>query len=158
MNKIFFCWIGWDCTLLTDENDPDDTNRENCLKAFDDLVKDAKRGDCFFFFYSGHGYQLKDKDGHESDGKDECMCCSSYSGKLQFLTDDDIHDRLICALPEGAKLTLVFDCCHSGTIADLSYQFNTETNEFQEVTNPTYVAADVSFLAFPQHFHVKIYQ
>jgi len=32
------------------------------------------------FYFSGHGIQIKDTDGDESDGLDECICAMDYRG------------------------------------------------------------------------------
>lgn len=83
-------------------------------------------GDVRVFHYSGHGTYVPDEDGDEKDGRDEALCpidCDNNG----FLTDDRLHD-FYAAVPEGSNLTLLMDCCHSGTIqkapeGDLVYRF-----------------------------------
>ncbi|KAH9836348.1 uncharacterized protein C8Q71DRAFT_724148 [Rhodofomes roseus] len=38
-----------------------------------------------------------------------------------YIKDDEIHDVLVEKVPVGAHFMMVFDCCHSGTMADLPY-------------------------------------
>lgn len=50
----------------------------------------------------------------DSDQLDETILPSDWriSGHI---VDDEINDILVQRLPEGAKLTAIMDCCHSGT-------------------------------------------
>lgn len=84
------------------------------LDALDDLRKsDSKK---VFFHYSGHGTQVDDYSGDEADGKDEAL----YSKDGHLIVDDDINTA-VSRFGADKKVTLVFDCCHSGTIVDLPY-------------------------------------
>ena len=69
-----------------------------------------------FFHYSGHGTQVQDTDGDEMDGLDEAI----YSKNGKIITDDEISEVLM-SFPKDKTVFLVFDCCHSGSIADLPY-------------------------------------
>lgn len=90
------------------------------LKELDWLVADAKPGDRLWFHYSGHGSQVRDRSGDEADGKDECLCPVDYEDN-GFILDDDLRKRLAMRVPAGCRLTVVLDCCHSGTGMDLRY-------------------------------------
>ena len=94
--------------------------RANITNGFKWLLKDAKAGDSLFIHYSGHGGQQVDTDGDEEDGMDETLVPLDYQTAGQ-ITDDELHRIIVQPLPEGCKLTCVFDCCHSGTILDLPY-------------------------------------
>ena len=39
------------------------------------------------------------------------------------ITDDVLRKQLVDTLPASAKLTAFFDCCHSGTVLDLRYNW-----------------------------------
>ena len=61
--------------------------RSNILEGLRWLVSSAKRGDCLFFYYSGHGGQVRDTSGDEADGYDETIipCDHKRAGQI---TDD----------------------------------------------------------------------
>ncbi|KAK2467492.1 hypothetical protein APHAL10511_000347 [Amanita phalloides] len=96
--------------------------RKNILKGMRWLVKDARRGDSFFFHYSGHGGQTRDLDGDESDGLDEVIYPVDYQ-ENGHIVDDDMHAIMVKSLPPGCSLTALFDSCHSGTALDLPYLY-----------------------------------
>ena len=102
--------------VLTDAT-PVKPTRVNILTHFLELImSDAKT---LFFHYSGHGSYVKDEDGNESDGRDECLCPIDYLSAGMIL-DDEIRGVLQC-LNKGKKMIMILDCCHSGTGADLCY-------------------------------------
>lgn len=82
------------------------------------LVKDAKEGDYLIFHYSGHGSQIRDRNGDEelSDGMDELICPFDldWNNRETYITDDDLND-IFKELPSGVLLEVFLDCCHSGT-------------------------------------------
>ncbi len=77
------------------------------------LVDDASAGDALVFHYSGHGSQVPDRHGDEADGLDEILCPYDLDWD-DPLTDDDLG-AIVGRLPAGANLTVILDCCHSGT-------------------------------------------
>jgi hypothetical protein len=83
-------------------------------KAVTDNLSDAaaelKAGDYFFLTYSGHGGQVKDTSGDETDGTDETWCL--YDGQL---IDDEIYD-LFKKFARGVRVFVLSDSCHSGTV------------------------------------------
>ncbi len=116
-------------TKITDE--PGSTvlpTEQNILDRIIALVDNRKSGDRLFFHYSGHGSQSAGTGIlTESDGKDEFICsCDGF-----YIRDDTLR-RNINLLPTGVTLFAIFDCCHSGTICDLKYRYDstsyTESN------------------------------
>jgi len=109
-------------TVLTDDPKsqvkPTKENMENNIKKF---VAGCKSGDTLFFYYSGHGSQLNDNNGDESDGKDSVLVPLDYQ-KSGVIRDDWLFTNMINCLPAGVTLWAFTDCCHSGTMLDL--QFN----------------------------------
>ncbi|KAJ7056629.1 caspase domain-containing protein [Mycena amicta] len=97
--------------------------RRNMLDAMRWLVKDAKPHDSLFFHYSGHGGQQRDLDGDEVDGYDETIYPLDYN-RAGPIVDDEMHDIMVKPLPSGCRLTAVFDSCHSGTVLDLPYVYD----------------------------------
>ncbi|KAK7059906.1 caspase domain-containing protein [Favolaschia claudopus] len=78
--------------------------RSNMLDAMRWLVKDAKPHDALFFHYSGHGGQVRDKDGDEADESDETIYPVDYQ-RVGPILDDEMHDVMVKPLPPGCRLT-----------------------------------------------------
>ena len=78
------------------------------------LTAGASPGDSLVFHYSGHGSQVPDRNGDETtDRLDEILCPYDLDWDHP-LADDDL--AAACAdVPQGALLTVILDCCHSGT-------------------------------------------
>jgi hypothetical protein len=93
----------------------DAATRQAIIEDLGNRIASASAGDVLVFQYSGHGTQLPDLDGDESDRMDEAFVPYDYfTGS--FLVDDDLAD-LLGRLPQGVIMTLFMDCCHSGTIS-----------------------------------------
>ena len=90
-----------------------DVDMVNILQVLNDLVKGPEQ--IKFFQYSGHGTQVIDTNGDESDGLDEAL----YSVNGTIITDDEINN-VVCKLQQGKTLVMVIDACHSGSMIDLS--------------------------------------
>ncbi|MEC4816419.1 MAG: caspase family protein [Scytonema sp. PMC 1069.18] len=103
-------------TLLQDET----ATREGILGAMDALVESVHENDIVVIHYSGHGSQMSDREGDEADGLDETIVPSD-SGRNgspnNDITDDEIYLRLLKLTQVTPFVTLIFDCCHSGTIS-----------------------------------------
>ncbi len=76
------------------------------------LLAGARRGDVLVFTNSSHGTYVADTDGDEAR-YDEAMC--PWDTKDNLLTDDELRE-LIAGLKAGARLTVISDSCHSGTV------------------------------------------
>lgn len=89
-------------------------NIEHRLKNW--LVKGAKAGDFLVFHFSGHGSQIRDRNGDEEleDGLDELICPYDMNWDGTFITDDTLNE-IFENVPEDALLEVFLDCCHSGT-------------------------------------------
>ena len=79
------------------------------VQTVGNLLSDSKSGDDIVITFSGHGTNVADNDGDESDGRDEALCL--YDA---YLIDDQIRD-LFKLINPNAKLTFISDSCHSGT-------------------------------------------
>ena len=105
--------------LMTDDtNDSSKVpNKKNMMAALKWLVEGVKPGDELFFHYSGHGSQCPDRSGREPDGKNECLCPTDCTkGFPEYVITDDQMQNFFSQIPEGAKITCLFDCCHSATM------------------------------------------
>lgn len=103
-------------TVLTDEA----ATRDGILTALKDLVGRVGMGDVVVVHYSGHGSQMPDREGDEPDGKDETIMPYDTGRVAPFdnrdITDDEIYLWLKDLTEKTTAITLIFDCCHSGTI------------------------------------------
>lgn len=116
-------------TVLTNNN-ASDKNIEN---AICNLTLGCKSGDSLFFHYSGHGASVPGSK-VEKDGKDEAIIPNDYlTGG--FITDDWLFTNLCMKVPQGASLWAFTDCCHSGTMFDLKYNWQ---------YNPTYLKGTIN--------------
>jgi hypothetical protein len=101
--------------VLKDEQ----ATRQDILQAMDDLVEKVADDDVVVIHYSGHGSQMTDRENDEADGRDETIVPSDSGRGSQpnrDITDDEIYLRLLPLAHTTPYVTLIFDCCHSGTI------------------------------------------
>lgn len=112
-----------DIVVLRDDEHADELpTRDTILFHIDDLMDETAAGDTLFFHYSGHGVQLPDYNRDEASGMDDAIVPADYETR-GYITDDTIYDRLISKVKKGVKLTAFFDCCHSGSICDLRFNY-----------------------------------
>ena len=82
--------------------------------AITGLIGKARAGDVLLLHYSGHGSNVPDRNGDEADRRDEIVCPTDLDWQDPLL--DDWLRVQFDKLPAGANLTVIMDCCHSGTI------------------------------------------
>lgn len=94
--------------------------RRNILSTLQDwLVNDTQPGDDVLFYFSGHGFQVEDKNKDEDDNKDEAIAAydvatDEHGGFVNMITDDEIGD--IFKQINDREVTVIIDSCHSGTL------------------------------------------
>ena len=88
--------------------------RARILAGLETLIGGSASGDSLVFTFSGHGSWLPDDDSDEPDARDEMMCPHDVM-KEQYVLDDDLH-AVFSTRTEGARLYVIADCCHSGTV------------------------------------------
>ncbi|QEO15492.1 caspase family protein [Agromyces intestinalis] len=90
-----------------------DATRDAMVSEIIALVSSARPGDSLVIQYAGHGTFVPDLDGDDEDRADEALCPVDFRSSRVIL--DDELAAVWDLIPEGAAVTLVFDCCHSGT-------------------------------------------
>ena len=138
---------GWpaDCICaLTDDEEGAMPTRRNISERLRWLAEDARPGDALFFHFSGHGSQQEDPDGFEEDGMNETILPVDFA-QAGMLTDDEVGDVIVKPLPDGARLTVLLDCCHSGTGLDLPFHWT--GSSWREETNPYHSRGDVLLIS-----------
>jgi hypothetical protein len=115
--------------ILTDIA-PVKPTRNNILSNFRSFLSSSKAGDFLFFGFSGHGSQVRDTNGDETDRNDETI----VGCDLQNVTDDELKQIIVDNIKPNVTLFCVFDSCHSGTVMDLKYQYfdSSNYNNFSE--------------------------
>ncbi|MBF0119207.1 MAG: caspase family protein, partial [Desulfobacterales bacterium] len=89
--------------------------KDGIIKRLKWLVDKAKNGDRLLFHYSGHGSQIRDRDGDElKDHMDEIICPHDMTWDKNFITDDELN-AIFSVIPKGVNLEVILDSCHSGT-------------------------------------------
>jgi hypothetical protein len=78
-----------------------------------DLVSSGRPGDVLLFHYSGHGSNVPDDNGDEADNRDEILCPTDLDWKKPLR--DDWLRKTFDKLRDGVSLTVIMDCCHSGS-------------------------------------------
>src|SRR4029079_10464078 len=100
-----------DISMLTDF----DATKKAIEEAISRLVSGAKRGDVLLLHYSGHGSNVPDDNNRdEPDNRDEILCPTDLDW-YDPLRDDWLRS-VFDGLSAGVSLTVITDCCHSGTI------------------------------------------
>jgi hypothetical protein len=116
---------GFTVTTLLDAQ----ATRAALLAAMTALVDGAQPGDIVVMTFSGHGTFVADSGSHaglsglsgaapradEADGYDEALCPHDVQETGQPITDDEIHALFLRRRP-GARIVLIADSCHSGTV------------------------------------------
>jgi len=102
--------------------------RANITKAFKLITEYSEPGDDVFLHYSGHGSQVRDTSGDEASGFDSTLVPVDYRSAGQIV-DDEILDILVKPMKAGVHVTALMDCCHSGTVFDLPYNFTSNDSE-----------------------------
>lgn len=112
-------------TVLMDDGVHADPTRDSIMYAYQKIVQDSQPGDAVYLHYSGHGGKLRDTSGDEADGYDETLIPLDYQSNGQ-IRDDDLLRNLVMPMKAGVFVTSVMDCCHSGTVLDLPYNFKAD--------------------------------
>ena len=100
-----------DIRVLTDSR----ATKAGIIHRLEWLVNGAKSGDFLVFHFSGHGSQIRDRDGDELvDHLDELICPHDMNWDGIYITDDELNN-IFKNVPEDALLEVFLDCCHSGT-------------------------------------------
>jgi hypothetical protein len=84
----------------------------------DALLQSCGKGDIAFIYYAGHGSQVRNSLSKEADKKDESIVPSdTWKKGVGDITDKVLAKKFNAFIDKGVKLTVIFDCCHSGSMA-----------------------------------------
>ena len=113
MQKVLTQHYGFsksDITTLTDLK----ATQKAMQSAIAQLIRGGRKGDVLLVHFSGHGSNVPDNDGDEADSRDEILCPTDLDWKNPFR--DDWLRKTFDGMRAGVSLTVITDCCHSGTI------------------------------------------
>lgn len=113
-----------DVRILTEEHAVKPT-RSNIEANINWLVSNCKAGDTLVFYYSGHGSSIKDNSNDEADGLDEVIVPLDYK-TAGIISDDWLFTNMVSKIVSGATLWGFTDCCHSGSMIDLKYNYKSQ--------------------------------
>jgi metacaspase-1 len=114
MSLVLKEWAGFDTMEVRAVAD-DRATKDEIRRRIEWLVKGAKSGDLLVLHFSGHGAQVRDRDGETDeleDGLDEVLCPYDMDWDEHYISDDYLQETL--QVPDGVVLEVILDACHSG--------------------------------------------
>ncbi len=115
----------------------DDTNikptKTNIINYFTKLLSNASDGEQLVFFFSGHGSSIQKPPEKNKELIDEVL----VSLDLKDIIDDDLNSIIQANLKPTVKLFVLFDCCHSGTMLDLKYNYSMDHGDTEPIIDNT---------------------
>ena len=92
--------------------------KANILYRLEYMIQRAEPGDVLVFYFSGHGSQIRDRNGDElTDSLDELICPYDMDWDRETYILDDDFDKLFASLPPDVLLEAFFDCCFWGAVS-----------------------------------------
>jgi hypothetical protein len=109
--KRFFDVPNQDIRLVVNER----ATKAQIMRRLHEIIDASRPGDVVVFYFSGHGSQIRDRDGDElSDALDEVICPYDIDwDRRTYIVDDEFEDA-VARLPRGVLLEAFFDCCFWG--------------------------------------------
>jgi hypothetical protein len=102
-----------------------EATHDNILHAIQTYLADpASPGDISFFYYAGHGSQMKNSKSWKDPKVDETTVpADSYKGTWD-IRDKEYSRAFMKVINKGATLTAIYDSCHSGSVTRGLSRFN----------------------------------
>jgi hypothetical protein len=119
-----------DIIMVSDDEPLKKPNKANILKELNDFLNQSRAGETLYIHFSGHGVQQRTFDRDEDDYMNEMICTYEENHKILFISDNDLNKIITTSLNKDAKLYVVFDCCHSGSMLDLKYTYQDTLNDW----------------------------
>jgi hypothetical protein len=127
---------------------------DKVMKALDDSSKKLTSGDHFILTYSGHGGQVPDLNGDDTeDRKDETWVL--YDREL---IDDELY-TMFGKFEQGVRILVLSDSCHSGTVTKVAAYKRLMPNLVQTFNKrQAKVSSTEKFRAMPLDIQNKTYE
>lgn len=121
VQKLLNGW-GFEVTLMTDnETGGLYPIKNNIIQQITNSIAKLNANDVLVIYYSGHGALVNDTNGDEISGKDSVIIPINVSSQ-GYIVDDYIRSLLNAAVTDS-KVFAIFDCCNSGSVCDLRYNY-----------------------------------
>jgi metacaspase-1 len=115
-------------TILIDDDGHKHPTHLNITEAFKALSEQSQPGDAVFIQFSGHGGRVLDSPvDAEAESYDEVIVPSDYATS-GLIRDTLIFKTLLAPMRYGVTVTIIMDCCDTGTIVDLPYSWSTRAD------------------------------
>ena len=122
--------------------------REGILNGLNSMLEKSKSGDIVFLYYAGHGSQVRNSLSFEADKKDQTIVPSdTWKEGVRDIRDKELSKIFNAFLDKNVKLTVIFDCCHSGS---LSRGPNDHVSKFRYMPASNWDSKDDSKPAIPE--------
>lgn len=142
-------------SLMDDQKDPKfRPTRANMLQSFQWLVTGNRPGDSLFLLYSGHGSTDQLADSDRLSGDDDVICPMDYETN-DTISSEVLHKALVSPLMPGVKLTVLFDCCHSGKQTAFNSELAKSNFLFRKFSSFTYFAFELFRFGFRITLHIQ---
>jgi hypothetical protein len=109
---IMYAFDRSDIVTLTDQA----ATRDAILGGIEQqLVNPAAKDDVVFFYFAGHGSQVRNSFSEERDKMDESIVPADSRNGAADIRDKELRKLFNRILDRGARLTVMLDNCHSGS-------------------------------------------
>jgi hypothetical protein len=126
----FLTKAGMKCETYTDDNPKTRpfTTAKGIADSLQNLANETRKKHIrvVWIHFSGHGTRTMDRDRDEKDGMDECLVPSDV--KTAGVITDDMINNILAQFNPNTRVICVFDCCHSGTMCDLAFSWESPKN------------------------------
>ncbi|KAI1306373.1 peptidase C14, caspase domain-containing protein [Xylaria venustula] len=121
-----------DMVIMTDDPENEGTpfypTGANIIAAINWLVSRNQPGDILWLSYSGHGSQVRNNDRPSGSVTfDDTICPADFLENGQ-LTSEHLHRAIVSPMNPECRLTVLFDCCHSGSAVELPYVYRPDAD------------------------------
>jgi uncharacterized caspase-like protein len=112
MLVLFYGFQRQDILVLTNQA----ATRQAIVQAIEQhLVRNTAKGDEVFFYFGGHGSQVRNSRSDEPDKLDETIVPADSRLGAPDIRDKELRRFFNGILDRGARLTVMLDNCHSGS-------------------------------------------
>jgi hypothetical protein len=114
MRELLMLLHGFDAQNIVTLNDQSAT-RNAILAAANRLAATASKDEILFFYFAGHGSQVRNSRSDEPDKLDESIIPADSRRGAPDIRDKELRRIFNAILDRGVRLTVMIDACHSGS-------------------------------------------